>query len=185
MRDAATSEEAVSRVLAARTVASHALGTRDRDELLSMLGLPAGPPDDPGPAAAEDESFAVAGALTSYVRSVAGFVGVPPEGTSCELTDTATAYLALPQHAPGHPDHDLMLVWDERDGWAVSLETDPNGPAVLVGRLGGDLVPSPEVVAHFVADVMAGRPPAPSDEVQRAPVGRRALAERMNRHLHR
>ena len=185
MRDAATREEAASQALAALTVAIHALSTRDRDELLAMLGLPEGPADEPAPVPGptEDESFAVTAALTSYVRAVAGFVGVPAEGTSCELTDTATAYLALAQHAPGHPGHDLMLVWNERSGWAVSLETGPAEQPVLVRRLGGDVVPSPEVVAHFVADVVAGRPTTPGGDVRPAPGGRRGMAERMNRHL--
>ncbi|MET0234116.1 MAG: DUF6292 family protein [Kibdelosporangium sp.] len=94
--------------------------------------------------------------LAGYLRAVAGAIGAPAEGTTFEISDTATAYIALTRRWPGRPGRDLMLVWGERTGWIVSVETDPGEEPFVVARLGGtDPVPEPEVVARFVADALA------------------------------
>ncbi len=111
--------------------------------------------------------------LAGYVRAIAEQVGVPPEGTEFEVSDTATAYLAL---AEGGLDRDLMLVWSEAHGWAVAEETAPAEPPVVLAHLGFPLVPPPRAVARFVADVLAGKPgrakPTMGDD-------RAALAQRL------
>ncbi|WP_245617441.1 DUF6292 family protein [Amycolatopsis taiwanensis] len=43
---------------------------------------------------------------------------MPPEATSFEVSDTATAYLGLARRWSARPVDDLMLVWSERHGWA-------------------------------------------------------------------
>jgi hypothetical protein len=153
---------------AVHTVAGNA---RDRTEftaLLSMLGLD-NPAHRPG---------TLGGRLATYVREVAAEVGVPAEATEYEVTDTATAYLGLDQRSPAQPDHDLMLVWDERLGWYVAAETAPTEPPRVIAYLAGDAVPPPASVARFVADAAAGRdlcrirPVLPATE-------RTALAEMM------
>ncbi|MEV4319427.1 DUF6292 family protein [Actinocrispum sp. NPDC049592] len=93
--------------------------------------------------------------LAGYLSAVAKAIGVPEEGTSFEVSDTATAYLALDRKWPGRPGRDLMLVWCERMGWTVSLETGPAEPAMVLARLGGDSVPEPQAVAQFVTDALA------------------------------
>ncbi|WP_246019099.1 DUF6292 family protein [Saccharothrix australiensis] len=91
--------------------------------------------------------------LAGYVRAVAEQVGVPPEGTEYEVSDTATAYLAL---AEGR-GRDLMLLWSEKHGWSVAVETAPAESPVVLAHLDGPLVPPPRAVARFVADVLAGK----------------------------
>lgn len=145
-RAEAVHAESIQRVRATRTVASHALDRKDRRALMSMLDLPE---QDAGPA---DHTMALA--LDEYVRAVAEEVGVPPEGTSCEVTDTATAYLALARRGSKHPDRDLMLIWNERQGWIISVETDPTEPTIVLARLGGDPVPQPAAVASFVTETI-------------------------------
>lgn len=140
-RARAERERTDQRRLAVRTVAGQA---RDRIEftaLLSMLGL-----DELVHRAPLSQRLAV------YVHHVAAAVGVPTEATGYEVTDTATAYLALDQRSNARPDHDLMLVWDERLGWYVAVETAPAEGPVVIAYLDGDTVPTPAAVARFVTD---------------------------------
>ncbi|QRP47913.1 DUF6292 family protein [Amycolatopsis sp. FDAARGOS 1241] len=122
-------------------------------------------------------------ALGEYVRAVAAAVGVPDESTTVEISDTATAYLGLPRRWPDRPDHDVMLVWNERRGWSLAVETDPATAPIVLAHQGGDVVPAPDAVARFVADTAAGSPP---DQVPPGPVvdvTRRSLAERLRPYL--
>lgn len=95
--------------------------------------------------------------LAGYVRAVAAVVGVPLEATGQELADTATAYLALTRRCRAYPDRDLMLVWGERDGWVVAVETDPGEDPIVIAYLDEDVLPGPHAVALFVTDLIAGR----------------------------
>lgn len=100
-----------------------------------------------------DDSAQISLGLARYVRAVAEEVGVPPEGTEFEVSDTATAYLGL--EGPGR---DLMLLWSEQRGWSIAVETDPAEEPVVVAHLGLPIVPPPDAVAKFVDDVLAGKP---------------------------
>ncbi|RDI34787.1 DUF6292 family protein [Lentzea flaviverrucosa] len=106
------------------------------------------------PAATSEGTHLLAGALERYVWKVAEALGVPREGASFEVTDTATAYIALGCRAVAHPDRDVMLVWSATHGWAVSIETDPAEPLIVLGRLSGAIVQAPEAVAGLVAESM-------------------------------
>ncbi|WP_246843226.1 DUF6292 family protein [Allokutzneria sp. NRRL B-24872] len=95
--------------------------------------------------------------LAGYLNAVAVAVGVPAEATSFEISDTATAYLGLPHRSRERPERDLMLVWSERNGWAVAVETDPGERSAVLAHLGSEHVaPEPAVVARFVGEVVAG-----------------------------
>jgi hypothetical protein len=145
-RARAERERTDQRERAVRTVAGQA---RDRTEftaLLSMLGLD-GPAHRPVPLSRR---------LATYVHEVAAAVGVPAESVACEVTDTATSYLGLDWQWPTRADRDLMLVWDERLGWYIAVETDPTEAPVVIAYLVGDRVPSPAAVARFVAGAAAG-----------------------------
>ena len=119
--------------------------------------------------------------LAGYVRAVAAAVGVPTEGTGYEVSDTATAYLGLSDRWAGR---DLMLVWSERHGWSIAVETQPTEPSVVVAHLGGgDPVPEPAVVGRFVADVEAGSPTRQRPRPDFAADGNRdVLAKRLSRY---
>jgi hypothetical protein len=127
---------------------------------------------------ADDGLRTLALALQTYVHAVADAVGVPHDATMCEVTDTVTAYLALSQRRPEQPEQDLMLVWSERQGWAVAVETKPAESPVLLARLGEDPVPHPETVARFVTDSIAN-PGGRHLAALPAPVHRLGLAKRM------
>jgi hypothetical protein len=131
---------------AVRTVAGNAHNRTDFTDLLDMLGLES-PAKQPVPLSSR---------LAVYVQRVAAAVGVPADATGHEVTDTATAYLALDERCAAHPDHDLMLVWDERLGWYIAVETTPSEPPEVVAYLTGDAVPTPTTVARFVTDTTSG-----------------------------
>lgn len=146
-RTRAADERKSQQQLAVRTVAGNARDRTDFTALLAMLGLEDPAPQTPMPLSRQ---------LGVYVREVAAAMGVPEEATGHEVTDTATAYIALDQRSTTRPDHDLMLVWDERLGWYIAVETTPEEPAEIVAYLSGDAVPAPAAVARFVADTAGG-----------------------------
>lgn len=124
-----------------------------------------------------DNSALITLGLARYVQAVAEEVGVPPEGTEFEVSDTATAYLGL--EGPGR---DLMLLWSEQRGWSIAVETDPTEAPVVVAHLGLPLVPPPDAVAKFVEDVLAGRTSGAEPEF-RGELDRHGLAGRLKDYL--
>jgi hypothetical protein len=132
--------------------------------------------------ATSEGTHLLAGALECYVGKVAEALGVPCDGISFEVTDTATAYIALGCRAVAHPDRDVMLVWSATQGWAVSIETDPTEPLIVLARATGDIVQAPEVVVRLVAESM-GRVGAAEAPVAGPPLmGWSDLAECMERY---
>jgi hypothetical protein len=133
---------------------------------------------------ADDEVREVSLGLAGYLRAVAEAIGVPSEGTTFEISDTATAYLALAREWPGRPGRDLMLLWSERSGWTVSVETDPGEQPMVVARMGGrDLVPEPKVVAEFVTAAVARDSSEPAGAAVSMEINRTRLAEALSRYV--
>jgi hypothetical protein len=95
--------------------------------------------------------------LQGYLHAVAEALDLPPQGVSCEISDTATAYVALVNRFARHPDEDLMLVWSEQSGWSIAVERDPRAAPKVIAYIGGpDPVPEPHLVAAFVDEVLKG-----------------------------
>jgi hypothetical protein len=115
-------------------------------------------PDQP------DVTALPAGGLRGYVAAVADALGLSVAGVHHEVTDTATAYIALTERSPRAPDRDLMLTWTDVTGWTLAIEPGrPDQASVVLARLAGDPLPAAAVVARFVDQVLAGSPvdPAP------------------------
>ena len=112
--------------------------------------------------------------LATYVHTVADSLGVPLHAVHHEVSELANAYVALTRRSPTFPDLDLMLVWDERHGWSIAVETPPADGPVVLAYLGGDVLAEADEVHRFVDDVLdaryPGRPDAPppldSDETE-------------------
>lgn len=116
--------------------------------------------------------------LVHYIELVAAAVGAGRGGTLVSLELPATAYLALDERLPGYPDHDVALIWHERTGWSIGIESGRE--IVTLGQLGGDVVPPPQLVARFVLEMSAdpaaaGRPDvlAPDPVADPADLGER------------
>ena len=145
-RARAERERTDQRDRAIRTVARQAHDRNEFTGLLSMLGLDDGQGGSP----------TLSQSLAGYVRQVATAIGVPVDAIGYEVSDTATAYLGLATRSPEHAGRDLMLVWDERLGWYVGVETHPDETPLVLCYLGGDAVPPTATVARFVTDAVAG-----------------------------
>lgn len=49
-----------------------------------------------------------------------------------------------------------MLVWTERDGWSLAVETRPSEEVLVIAQYGDDLLPPPSAVAGFVTGALTG-----------------------------
>ncbi|WP_425266618.1 DUF6292 family protein [Amycolatopsis thailandensis] len=50
----------------------------------------------------------------------------------------------------------IALVWNERQGWALALDTGSTTDVVVIQRLGVELLPSPRAVATFTHGIYCG-----------------------------
>lgn len=90
-------------------------------------------------------------ALGRYVRAVAVEWRIGPEFCVVDAEEPAWGYIALAWRLPRYPGRDLALLWDERTGWSVAIETNSGEDLILVTGLGDDsVVPSPARVRRSV-----------------------------------
>lgn len=114
--------------------------------------------------------------LRDYLAAVTSALGIGLESCTVDLDVPASAYVALDRF----PGRDLALLWNERHGWAVAVETHRGGDLVVLSYLGGsEVVPRPHRVAEFLAAFLAedhsfGQPGPPNS---REPGDHRALVE--------
>jgi len=124
--------------------------------------------------------------LRHYVSEVARALGVGPESTMADPATPASAYLALDGRVPGFPDRDLALLWDERHGWSAAVETHSGEDLVIVSYVDPmhGLVPSPRVLARFVAALRAGEHLGRADPSDLCGPDRRHLNNLLAAHYH-
>jgi hypothetical protein len=91
-------------------------------------------------------------ALRAYLADVTTELGVGLESCTIDHDTPVSAYVALDEHLPGYPDHDVALLWDEVHGWSAAIETPSDDEHLTVIRhLGGPtVVPPARHVARFV-----------------------------------
>ena len=94
--------------------------------------------------------------LREHVRQVAEALGYAGEAFSVQTDEPASAYLPLDERLYGFPDRDAALLWDPSRGWSAVIE---DGADLLVVAYLGELLPAPEAVVEFVADLVAGTRP--------------------------
>ncbi|HKS44579.1 MAG TPA: DUF6292 family protein [Amycolatopsis sp.] len=122
--------------------------------------------------------------LAGYVRAVAQELDLPAEGTSFEISDTATAYIGLAARWPARPGRDLMLNWSECAGWSIAVETTPAELTLVVAEFGADPLPPPRPLARFVTNTLAGhRRRVALDRARPDPINRHMLAARLARYI--
>lgn len=107
------------------------------------------------PQARHAEQLAERG-LCHYLAQIAAELELGMEAACWEVASPATAYLALDGHLPGVPDRDVALVWNSRHGWAVGVEYDTAAQLLVLGYLGGSVLPQPRAVVDFVRQALAG-----------------------------
>lgn len=97
-----------------------------------------------------DEDDRAARGLLRYVRLVGHALGMGSVAAVVQLDEPLGVYLPLDRCVAEHDDCDLALVWDERRGWALAVESGGGVDLRMAGFLGDELVPAPEVVAAYV-----------------------------------
>lgn len=102
-------------------------------------------------------------ALHAYTEAVAGALKIRPEYTCCSMDSPASAYIALEERLPEFADRDLALIWDERFGWAVAIESSCGEELITVSYLGVEQVPAPGLVVAFLDSVLSGGDPGVTD----------------------
>lgn len=101
--------------------------------------------------------------LRGYVTAVAAELGVGWESCALDLDTPVSAYIAMDWRLNRFPDRDAALLWDERHGWAVAVETHSGEDLIVLAYLGGgsadgldSVVANPRVVTRFLSAVRAG-----------------------------
>jgi hypothetical protein len=94
--------------------------------------------------------------LRGYVTAVGARLGVGLESCTIDPFFPASVYLALDGHLPDFPDRDVALLWDERYGWSVAIETHSGEDLIVLTYLGGELLPGADQVARFARSVAGG-----------------------------
>jgi hypothetical protein len=118
-----------------------------------------------------------AAGLRGYVTLVAAALGAGLESWATDPYPLASAYIALDVRLARHPRRDVALLWDERLGWSVCVETHSGEDLIVVAYLGGELLAPPAAVQMFVEAVVAGLPVGTTEPPIMAPCGRDTLVD--------
>lgn len=94
--------------------------------------------------------------LRRYVQLVAEEIGCSGDAFWVQLESPVSAYLPMEDQLPRYPNRDLALLWDERHGWCLAVETASGEDLIVVSYFGHSHVPPPRVVAAFVAQLLSG-----------------------------
>jgi uncharacterized protein DUF6292 len=70
--------------------------------------------------------------LNGYIADVAVMLGIPAMAWWCEIADHSEAHLSLAERAPGVPDRDVALLWDEDDGWSIAVEASSGKDLIVL-----------------------------------------------------
>lgn len=99
--------------------------------------------------------------LREYVCRVVALLGDDDVwAVDCDVElPPAMAMIITRTHVPTMPHRELVLTWDEVDGWATRITLDAEGETTALAYLGGDLLAAPEEVASFLRDSVAGHHP--------------------------
>lgn len=103
-----------------------------------------------------DTEHGFARGLEGYVGAVARRLGVGLESCTLDPEPPASAYLALDWRLDRFPDLDVALLWDERRGWHVALESRTGEDLITLVYQGEGLLPEPAKVCRFLTDLRTG-----------------------------
>src|SRR5437762_983395 len=88
--------------------------------------------------------------LSRYIDLVGRALGLAGTGSYVHWDPPANAYIALGERMSLFPTSDTALIWDERHGWAIGIETSASEDLVVPAYVGDDVLPAPRVVAECV-----------------------------------
>ena len=98
-------------------------------------------------------------ALRGYLATVATGLGIGLESCTLDIDTPVSAYLAVDHKAAAYPDRDVALLWDERHGWSLAVETHSGEDLIVLADLDTDEVAPPaERVVAFVEQLCPANP---------------------------
>lgn len=107
------------------------------------------------PIASETDFFSRA--LRGYFAIVAAALGIGLESCTLDIDTPVSAYLAVDQKSAAFPEREVAVLWDERHGWSVAVETHSGEDLIVLAYLDADtVVPPADLVARFVKEICAG-----------------------------
>ncbi|HEX3593118.1 MAG TPA: DUF6292 family protein [Pseudonocardiaceae bacterium] len=134
---------------------------------------------EPGWLDLTDDADDLVPGLRGYVALVAAALAVGLESCATDPYSPASAYIALDVRLSRYPKRDVALLWDERQGWSVCVETHSGEDLIVVAYLGRDLLAPPATVQMFVEAVVAGLPVGRTEPPTMAPCDRDVLVDRL------
>lgn len=94
----------------------------------------------------------------NYVQAVSSSLETGVDGVEIVVEETLTsAVMLLHARIPTLVEWPLLLTWDEVNGWSLSVRTEKE--AVVIGYLGGDVLPDPCLVQKFCEEAESGQHP--------------------------
>jgi hypothetical protein len=126
-----------------------------------------------------DFDDSVARALRGYVRMVRQALGLRGECSYVQDDGPASAYIALDGRLSRFPGRDVALLWDERHGWSLAIETHSGEELFTVARLAQDVLPSPDTVAAWVRRQFLSEPETEHGEHRPASVDADTMRDRL------
>ncbi|MEV6714654.1 DUF6292 family protein [Lentzea sp. NPDC051208] len=96
-----------------------------------------------------------------HVRLVARALGLSPQCCCVQGERPSNAYVALDGRLPDFPGREVALLWDERHGWSLAIETHSGEDLIVVEQHGDELRPEPSSVARWARSALRGDGSAP------------------------
>ncbi len=96
----------------------------------------------------------VLSAVLDYALRVTRELGLSGESSCVDREKPLRVYIAVEGRLPGHPDHEVALLWTEGHGWAIAVEEPGTAELTVVEHLGGAVEPPPRTVARWVRRVL-------------------------------
>ena len=101
--------------------------------------------------------------LRGYLATVASGLDVGLESCTLDIDAPVSAYLAVDHKVPAYPERDVALLWDERGGWSIAVETHSGEDLIVLAAMDtAEVAPPAEQVAEFVAQHCVARRGLPS-----------------------
>ena len=101
-----------------------------------------------------------ANGLEGYIAAVIDVLGEVVVTADCEAdTELATAIIIVTSRIPSLPDNELLLSWDEINGWALRVKIDDDGDTIAFAYAAREILPSPADVQLFLTDAVHGKHP--------------------------
>ncbi|GAB2833346.1 DUF6292 family protein [Lentzea nigeriaca] len=106
-------------------------------------------------------------AVREYALRVSAELGLSGESSCVDGERPLRLYVAVDGQLPGHPGHDVALLWTDGHGWEIAVEEPGGAELTVVARLRGAVEPPPRTVARWAGKLLSGQWPVPGERKDR------------------